>query len=45
MRVSLVNDIILEIAELSGHTERVLQLSPSPDTTTLLSTGADETLR
>jgi len=34
-----------KVAELSGHTERVLQLAISPDTTTLLSAGADETLR
>ncbi|XP_023339199.1 cell division cycle protein 20 homolog isoform X2 [Eurytemora carolleeae] len=34
-----------KIAELTGHTERVLHLCLSPDTSTLLSAGADETLR
>jgi len=33
------------VAELTGHSERVLQLALSPDSTTLLSVGADETLR
>lgn len=33
------------VAELTGHNERVLQLVLSPDSTTLLSVGADETLR
>ena len=32
-------------AELLGHTERVLQLCLSPDGSTLISAGADETLR
>lgn len=32
-------------AELLGHSERVLHLSLSPDGTTLVSAGADETLR
>ena len=32
-------------AELTGHTERVLHLCLSPDGSTLLSAGADETLR
>jgi cell division cycle protein 20 (cofactor of APC complex) len=32
-------------AELMGHTERVLQTCLSPDTSTLVSAGADETLR
>ena len=32
-------------AELLGHTERVLNTCLSPDTSTLLSAGADETLR
>ena len=33
------------VAELMGHTERVLQTCLSPDTSTLVSAGADETLR
>lgn len=32
-------------AELSGHTARILQLCSSPDGSTVLSAGADETLR
>ena len=32
-------------AELLGHTERVLHLSLSPDGSTVISAGADETLR
>jgi len=34
-----------KVGELNGHTERVLQLCLSPEGTTLLSAGADETLR
>jgi len=34
-----------KVGELTGHTRRVLHLSLSPDTSTLLSAGADETLR
>ncbi|XP_050308762.1 cell division cycle protein 20 homolog [Anthonomus grandis grandis] len=34
-----------KVAELSGHTARVLHLAMSPDGTTILSAGADETLR
>eukprot|EP00088_Acartia_fossae_P001071 TRINITY_DN10405_c0_g1_i10.p1 TRINITY_DN10405_c0_g1~~TRINITY_DN10405_c0_g1_i10.p1 ORF type:complete len:515 (-),score=107.39 TRINITY_DN10405_c0_g1_i10:534-2021(-) len=34
-----------KVGELKGHTGRVLQLCQSPDTSTLLSAGADETLR
>lgn len=33
------------MAELTGHTARVLHLAMSPDNTTVLSAGADETLR
>lgn len=33
------------MAELTGHTARVLHLALSPDGTTVLSAGADETLR
>ncbi|KAG7299086.1 ubiquitin-protein transferase activating protein [Plutella xylostella] len=33
------------VAELLGHTARVLHLALSPDATTVLSAGADETLR
>lgn len=32
-------------AELTGHTSRVLQMAMSPDGTTVMSAGADETLR
>jgi cell division cycle 20, cofactor of APC complex len=32
-------------AELTGHTQRVLQLAMSPDGSTVMSAGADETLR
>lgn len=31
--------------ELTGHTQRILQLAMSPDNTTVMSAGADETLR
>ncbi|XP_076658822.1 cell division cycle 20 protein fzy isoform X2 [Halictus rubicundus] len=34
-----------KVAELTGHTSRVLHLAMSPDGTTILSAGADETLR
>lgn len=34
-----------KVAELTGHTARVLHLAMSPDATTILSAGADETLR
>ncbi|KAJ8921667.1 hypothetical protein NQ315_010576 [Exocentrus adspersus] len=34
-----------KVAELTGHTARVLHLAMSPDGTTILSAGADETLR
>lgn len=33
------------VAELTGHTARVLNLAMSPDGTTVVSLGADETLR
>jgi len=32
-------------AELTGHTHRVLHMAASPDGTTVVSAGADETLR
>ena len=34
-----------KIADLAGHTARVLSLAISPDGTTVASAGADETLR
>jgi cell division cycle 20, cofactor of APC complex len=34
-----------KVAELDGHTERVLAMAMSPDGTTVLSAGGDETLR
>uniref|UniRef100_A0A1B6CXB3 CDC20/Fizzy WD40 domain-containing protein n=3 Tax=Clastoptera arizonana TaxID=38151 RepID=A0A1B6CXB3_9HEMI len=36
---------LTKTAELTGHTARVLHLSMSPDGSTVLSAGADETLR
>jgi len=36
---------LTKVADLIGHSGRILQLNLSPDTETLLSTGADETLR
>jgi len=36
---------MLKVAELMGHTERVLHTALSPDGSTLVSAGADETLR
>ncbi|XP_063891462.1 cell division cycle protein 20 homolog isoform X1 [Helicoverpa armigera] len=37
--------VMSRVAELSGHVARVLHLALSPDGTTVLSAGADETLR
>jgi WD40 repeat protein len=34
-----------KITDLTGHTSRVLHLAISPDGSTVLSAGADETLR
>ena len=34
-----------QVAEMSGHTSRVLHLAQSPDGTTICSAAADETLR
>lgn len=34
-----------KMTELTGHTARVLHLALSPDGSTVLSAGADETLR
>jgi len=34
-----------KVAELTGHTSRVLHLAQSPDGTTMVSAAADETLR
>jgi len=36
---------MIKVAELTGHTERVLHLAISSDETTIVSAGADETLR
>jgi len=36
---------MVKVAELLGHTERVLHTSLSPDGSTIVSAGADETLR
>ncbi|KMQ92753.1 cell division cycle protein 20-like protein [Lasius niger] len=37
--------MMTKVADLTGHTSRVLHLAMSPDGTTVLSAGADETLR
>ncbi|KAL0126868.1 hypothetical protein PUN28_005312 [Cardiocondyla obscurior] len=37
--------VMTKLAELTGHTSRVLHLAMSPDGSTVLSAGADETLR
>ena len=34
-----------KVTELTGHKERVLHMATSPDGTTVVSAGADETLR
>ena len=34
-----------KVAEMTGHTSRVLHLAQSPDGTTVVSAAADETLR
>ncbi|XP_073984224.1 cell division cycle 20 protein fzy [Rhodnius prolixus] len=36
---------LVKVSELTGHTARVLHLAMSPDGSTVLSAGADETLR
>lgn len=36
---------MIKQAELTGHTERILQIARSPDGSTIMSAGADETLR
>merc|ERR1712059_986 len=36
---------MVKVGELLGHTERVLHTALSPDGTTIVSAGADETLR
>lgn len=36
---------MVRLAELHGHTERVLHMALSPDGTTIASAAADETLR
>ena len=36
---------MVRLAELTGHTSRVLQMTQSPDGTTICSAAADETLR
>jgi cell division cycle protein 20 (cofactor of APC complex) len=35
----------VQVAEMTGHTSRVLHLAQSPDGTTVCSAAADETLR
>lgn len=36
---------MMKLAELTGHTSRVLQIAMSPDGSTVMSAAADETLR
>ena len=36
---------MVKVAELTGHTSRVLHMAQSPDGTTVCSAAADETLR
>merc|ERR1711966_100925 len=36
---------LVKVADLMGHTARILNLAQSPDGTTVLSASADETLR
>jgi WD40 repeat protein len=36
---------MVKVAELTGHTARVLHMAQSPDGTTVVSAAADETLR
>ena len=36
---------VVKVAELTGHTSRVLHMAQSPDGTTVVSAAADETLR
>ena len=36
---------MVKVAELTGHTARVLHMAQSPDGTTVCSAAADETLR
>ena len=36
---------MVKVAELTGHTSRVLHMAQSPDGTTVVSAAADETLR
>lgn len=36
---------MVKLAELEGHSSRVLHLAQSPDGTTIVSAAADETLR
>lgn len=35
----------MQVAELTGHTQRVLHSAVSPDGSTVVTAGADETLR
>ena len=37
--------IVNQVAELTGHDERILHLAMSPGETAVMSAGADETLR
>jgi cell division cycle protein 20 (cofactor of APC complex) len=36
---------MVKVAELTGHTSRVLHMAQSPDGTTIVTAAADETLR
>lgn len=41
----MTSGMAVQVAEMSGHTSRVLHLAQSPDGTTVCSGAADETLR
>jgi WD40 repeat protein len=45
LTVYLSDHCLVQVAEMSGHTSRVLHLAQSPDGTTVCSAAADETLR
>ena len=40
-----MSESLLKVADLTGHTSRVLMMSTSPDNSTVASVAADETIR
>ena len=40
-----MSESLMKVADLTGHTSRVLMMAPSPDNTTVASVAADETIR